>query len=131
MHTLLSTSVNCFINALIVRVYINCFQLATVQLSITLPRVFVRIWEIRAMCHGWACLYVFWFRLIGLYSDGSLLFCCQVVSCVLRMSCTALIVMSGVSGISWVSLSAFLQITHVLVSHFGPHLHNNELSPFM
>ena len=27
-------------------------------------------------------LYVFWFLLIGLYSDGSLLFCCLVVSCV-------------------------------------------------
>ena len=39
MHTLLSMSVYRFITALIVRVYVNCCQLATVQLSVTLPRV--------------------------------------------------------------------------------------------
>ena len=27
-------------------------------------------------------MYVFWLFLIGVYSDGSLLFCCLVVSCV-------------------------------------------------
>ena len=43
LHTLLSLSSNCLITAPIVCVNVNCFLLATVQLSITLPRVFLTI----------------------------------------------------------------------------------------
>ena len=61
-------------------------------------------------------LVLFWFCFDWLDgSDGSL--CCRHSS--------------GVSGFSWVSLSAFLQLTRVLVSHFDPHLHCNYLSHFM
>ena len=61
--------------------------------------VSVRIGEIWAMCHGWACpVYVLiCFDWLG-GSDGSLLFCWLVVSCVLRMSCMALIVLSSLFG---------------------------------
>ena len=52
------------------------------------------------MCHGGGVSWVlFWFGFDWLDgSDGSLLFCCLVVSWLLRMSCTAVIVLSSLFG---------------------------------
>ena len=51
------------------------------------------------MCHGGACFgfVLIYFDWLG-SSDGSLLFCCLVVSWLLRMSCTAVIVLSSLFG---------------------------------
>ena len=104
----------------------HCWKKRHVQTQLKLAKEHIdllKVWgsvgsEPYAMA-GRVCIIYLYFGFVC--SGGSLLFSCLGVPCGcsyvmhVPMCCRH---SSGVSGFSWVSLSAFLQVTRVLVSHF-------------